>query len=344
MIRGSVDIITPTAISGWAYAPGQSEPVLLQAVLNHEILGEAHANIYRPDLHEAGLGDGRSGYAIKLFRPIDPIYLPFIVVKVEGGDTELPRAPLLGFSAFFTALYAEHPAAGRHRSLLGGLWTSRTDAAALLRSKTELGHVPPVAAPVIQQFIYQGFAVSELDDAPMQEGWRRDLPAAIGALLEARGLIAPLRAILEDHPLVVRAEWVEGADNGLVQPSQFNPSPSPAECIEILLAFGDGVSVDLVRDSHLLPEFTPRGVSRWSKTALGDVAAQASAGGLLDRHALVFGAAMLIDPGTLYRVRCPDGAAAIRILCLPSRNYPAKLVGNLALKETVRANGVRVLA
>jgi hypothetical protein len=68
MVRGSVDEVMSTEVRGGAFSPGRKEPVLLQAVLNHEILGEASANIHRADLAAAGVGDGNSGYNIKLFR------------------------------------------------------------------------------------------------------------------------------------------------------------------------------------------------------------------------------------------------------------------------------------
>src|SRR5271166_5688001 len=43
MVRGSVDVITGTEVRGWAFAAGRWAPVLVQAVLNHEILGERFA-------------------------------------------------------------------------------------------------------------------------------------------------------------------------------------------------------------------------------------------------------------------------------------------------------------
>jgi hypothetical protein len=339
MVRGSVDVVTTTEVRGWAYGYGRHDAVLVQAVLNHEILGEAQANIHRPDLAAAGLGDGNSGYAIKLYRPIDPLYLPFVTVKVDGGDAELPRAPMLGFGEFFAALYAAHPAVGRHRSVLGGLWVDRTDAAAVLRGKLDTGQVLPDAAPPIQQLIQSGFAVLGLAHTPSEFSWREALSDRVGDVLEETALLAPLRSILNDHPLVVRADWMAG-ETPLGQASARSGAPSPAECIEIIIPFNEGVVLDVVRDSHKLPEFTPAGGSRWGNGAVSVVGAEA----FLDRYDLAAGEAVIVGPGTIFRLRCGPGNAAVLITCLPARGMPAALAISGEKREKMRESGVRVLA
>lgn len=320
MIRGSVDIITPTEIHGWAFSPAQHEPVLVQAVLNHEILGEVPASLHRPDLVAAGLGNGRSGYVIKLRRPVDPLYLPFLSVKVDGGDIELPRAPTLGFAQFFTALYAANPAAGRHRSVFGGLWTDRTDAAVLLRGKTAIGQISPVAAPVLKELIRNGFALLEPGPIAAEAAWRANLLERAQAIVQQAELLMPLRAILEDNPLAIDAVLLGAEASAFGQPSAKNPSPSPAECVEIVVALGEGVVLDIVRDSFLLPEFTVNGVSRWQNPAV----APAAADGFLDRHHLPPGQAAIIGAGTIFRTGTEDRANAVRMMVIPARGMPAR--------------------
>jgi hypothetical protein len=321
MIRGSVDIITTTEIHGWAYHPAQHEPVLVQAVLNHEILGEAKATHHRPDLVAAGIGSGRAGYVIKLRRPVDPLYLPFLSVNVEGGDIELPRAPTLGFAAFFTALYAANPGAGRNRSVFGGLWTDRTDAAALLRGKTAIKQISPTAAPVLTDLIRNGFALVEPGPTPPEAEWRAAPAERAQALLQQAELLIPLRAILEDNPLVVDTSFAGAEAAAFGQPSAKNPSPSPAECVEIVVALGEGVVLDIVRDSFSLPEFTVNGVSRWRNAGV----APAAADGFLDRHALTRGQAAIMSPGTIFRIHTEGRAKAVRMLVIPTRGMPARV-------------------
>ena len=174
MIRGSFDKVTTTEAMGWAFAPGRAESVLVQAVLNQEILGEALADRHHPDLAAAGFGNGNAGFAIKFFRTIDAQYLPFISVKLNGGDAELPRAPLMGFKDFFTSLNRAKPYSGRHRSLIGGLWTDRTDATALLQGKLRTGALSPKAAPIIEKLVYYGLAAIESDHVPLNT-WQQEL-------------------------------------------------------------------------------------------------------------------------------------------------------------------------
>lgn len=340
-VRGSVDEVTTTEVRGWAFAPGRESPVVVQATLNHEVFGETLAALHRPDLAEAGLGDGNSGFLIKLSRPIDPLYIPFLTVKIDGGDAELPRAPVLGFAEFFSALYTAYPATGRSRSVLGGFWTDRTDAAAVLRGKTRIGQVPRDAVPALSELISNGLAIIDLKASQAGRDWQKAMAESVGELLETKALIAPLQAIFEDNPLAVKSTWMLGNDSELTQPSIRNPSLSPAECVEIIVPLGAGVSLDVVRESHLLPEFTLHGVSRWGSRAAADSIGIGAASGRLDSYPLAISSVALVGPGTLYRVACGQGTA-IRLLCLPERCRPVALMAGGTVEELVRANGARV--
>ncbi len=339
MIRGSVDLVSQWEVLGWAFsAERRGKPITVQAVLNHEILGESEATIHRPDLAAAGFGDGNAGFVIRLFRPIDPMYLPFISVKVNGGDIELPRAPVLGFSDYFAGLYRAHPAAGRTRSVFGGLWTDRTDAAALLRGKIATGAIPGDGAATPAALISSGLALLEHGETLHEPEWRAELQDKILDFLEQEIILAPLRAILEDNPLVVDAFWVRTQES-FTQPSVQNPSPSPAECLQILLPFGEGVALDIVRDSFSLPEFTPAGASRW---AAGADSFTAAGHGLVDRYDLAPGTAALVGPGTIFRVACSPAAAALKFMVLPERARPLSLAAAHS-RETIRETGPKIL-
>ena len=55
-IRGSIDSLSPTGASGWAFDANQPvRPVTLQALLDGRVIGEATAEQDRPDLLAAGL-------------------------------------------------------------------------------------------------------------------------------------------------------------------------------------------------------------------------------------------------------------------------------------------------
>ena len=325
MIRGSFDVVTPTEALGWAFTPGQTEPVLVQAVLNQEILGEAFADRHRPDLSAAGFGNGKAGFSIKFFRPIDPIYLPFIAIKINGGDAELPRAPVMGFKDFFTSLHLAKPHAGRHRSLTGGLWTDRTDAAALLQGKLRIGAISPEVAPTIEKLVHYGVTVAEIEHAPLS-GWQQEQQStATNALLNTPAVRDLLSLVFEDVPVVAATHWFTASELDFSQPSIRNPSPSPGECLELVIAFDEGVSLDVVRNSHAMPEFTVSGKSRWITTSAGDPTSSAPVGPL-DNEPLAFCKLALVGPGCIYRLRCTAGATAIRLTLVPMRGRTLDMI------------------
>lgn len=324
MIRGSFDEVTATEAMGWAFAPGRAEPVLVQAVLNQEILGEALADRHRPDLADAGFGNGNAGFAIKFFRPIDAQYLPFISVKLNGGDAELPRAPMMGFKDFFTSLNHAKPYSGRHRSLIGGLWTDRTDAAALLQGKLRVSTLSPEAAPSLEKLVHYGYMTIENDHPPLNT-WQQELHPTSEAFASEPTMRPLLNAILEDEPLVAATQWFTDDEPDFGQASARTPSPSPGECLEVIIAFNEGVSLDVVRNSHAMPEFTTTGKSRWLVLAASN-GSQAETMGLLDNSPLSPGKMAIMSPGCIYRLRCDSGAMALRLVLVPLRGRTAKIL------------------
>jgi hypothetical protein len=342
-IRGSVDVVTTKRATGWAYAQGRRDDIVVQAVLSHEVIGDAIAADHRPDLAAVGMGKGNCGYTIEFYREIDPLYLPFVSIKVDGGDTELPRAGQLGFREFFAALHQNRPTAGRSRSVFGGLWTDRTDAAAILKAKGEIGQIDQETAAVLGQLIDRGLAVASLSDGSLTKRDNAINPDQVAALIEATPILPALRAAFDDNPLVLSAEICE-RDTVLVQPSAEGIWPSAVECLIIASPVGeDGMAVEIVRDSHLLPEFTAGGVSRWaSKQAHAGLEVAAEQQGLMSRYELSPGNAAIIGPGTIYRLCCAGGSDGIKLSCVPSRALPMALVSDGARSETVRRSRVRV--
>jgi hypothetical protein len=116
-----------------------------------------------------------------------------------------------------------------------------------------------------------------------------------------------------------------------MQPSARNAGASPAECVEIIAPLGEGVVLDVVHDSHKLPEFTPYGISRWVS-------------GGMDRYEMQAVTAVIVGAGTIYRIRCAEGAMAVRVTCLPARGMPAALMVGGERQERILETGVRVWA
>jgi hypothetical protein len=345
-IRGSIDAVTTKGASGWAHEEGRRNDLTVQAILSHEVIGDAAATEHRPDLAAVGLGKGNCGYTIEFYREIDPLYLPFVSIKVDGGDVELPRAGQVGFSEFFTAFYRAHPAAGRPRSMLGGLWTDRTDAAAMLKSKTDIGQISSEVAAVISQLVHDGIAiVAQSAVVPTNGSDDRLTSDRIGALIEDPLTLAALRAVLEDHPLAITAEMVTTLDTRLIQPSAEVDLPSPAECVVVIASVTEQpVAVEIVRNSHHLPEFTPGGISRWSRgQAHAGIEVAVAQQGLMTLYDIASGSAAIIGPGTIYQLRCSNGCEGLKVCCVPARALPLTIASNALHHQNVRTSGTRIL-
>ena len=81
---------------GWALDTTRpTSPVALEYAVNAAVVGHAIADVRRPDLEMAGLGDGRCGFRLRLRHPL-PASRPALVELRRCGDAApLPRMPLL---------------------------------------------------------------------------------------------------------------------------------------------------------------------------------------------------------------------------------------------------------
>ena len=360
VVRGSLDVVSTLGAMGWAFTADTRKKLTVQAMLNHAIVGEAIADIHRADLAAVGMGDGNCGFKIDFYQEIDPLYLPFIVVKISGGDVELPRASLSGYSDYFAALYQKFPVTARHRSVFGGLWTDRIDALPMMRDRIDIGILDPAQIPALSSFIQSGFAV--VDAGPVRVSATKpeasakrnasmpgrvktpDLTEAVGGLLRSGPVLDLLKAILEGLPIAVSSHVAEGTDEGFRQPSAMERLRSPAECVSVVVSLDDKPFVlDIVRDSHLFAEFSTQSESRWTNPAGAvaiDVALKES--GLVDRHSVPPGSAVIVGPGLIHRVRTEPEAMAVRVHCIPSRVAPLDRLLDGSLKETQLESGARV--
>lgn len=339
-VRGSLDLVAPEYATGWIYSSSVRGDITVQAMLNQDIIGEAVANLHRPDLEKVGFGNGRCGFSIKFYRQIDPAYLPFVVVRPEGADTELPRWTPTGFVEFFCALYAAYPMCGRSRSVFGGLWTDRTDAAAQLKGKADIGLVPEEDVAAIASLIHQGIVIFR-DGPSVAVG--EELSADIIDPVLTAGIVRVLQLILDDRVVVVGAEIVSDR-RPIGQASAERQLPSPGECLVVLAPLsGHPVAIDIVRDSQGLPEFNRDGISRWvNPEALTAGHADLQQHGLLDRYVLQPGSLAIIGPAVLHTAHCDSETEALRLLVVPARAVPLQVADDQARQETVTTNGVRI--
>ena len=359
-LRGSVDHLSADGASGWIFDTVEGRPLVVQALLDGRIVGEALAELYRADLAAAGLGDGRCGFEIVFSTPVEPTALPFLAIKPQGGDVELPRTNLTGFGDYFRSLFAHAPGAGRPRSVFGGLWTDRTDAARLLQGRVASGATPAELAAPLRTLIFEGYALlrgalapagfgpAELDllDSleagppldPEADGAARRLLEGLPAMLFRDAVVRVARAALDDNPVAYRTVLSRGRAGSFGQPSAAEALTSPAECLALVTCAGSGpVLLDVIRGSHELPEFTRAGQSRWLTAGAG-AGIELALGEALSVAQVEIGPqdVALIGPGTLYRLRTPDGATGLTTWCAPARVSPVAILAAGAGTFSVR--------
>jgi hypothetical protein len=227
--------------------------------------------------------------------------------------------------------------------VLGGLWTDRTDAAALLKGKTEIGQIDPKTAVDVAQLIQQGLAVVDGPGEHLPDTLgTAALVEAAAALLGGEHVLRLLRTVLEDHPVVLAAVPVGEEDTPLGQPSAEAALLSPNECLAVVAPLAaEPVEIDVVRGSHAFPEFTRDGLSRWTNAKVCEAAEMpASQHGLLDRFTVKPGTMAVIGPGLLYSVRGEKETRGLKLLIAAARGVPARFAKE-GRKEFNRG-GVRI--
>lgn len=112
-VEGVVDGFNAGRISGWAWnsaAPGH--PLGVELYDGDRFVGRAHADMYRPDLRDAGKRDGACGFAIDLPVSLLDGHAHILQVRVAGHGIELQGSPLT-FGQLHAGALAEELAALR---------------------------------------------------------------------------------------------------------------------------------------------------------------------------------------------------------------------------------------
>ena len=151
-LRGSLDQVTRTQISGWAAdpaAPGQ--PVELELLIDDVVVGRLQAGLFRPDLKRAGVGEGRHAFQVTIPRGLSPGRDHSVHLRHAGDGRAVPRSPRTleadpaaaasGQAALTDAIDAA-AASGDKDALIAAL--AEQAAALLLRQGTAIP--PPIAA------------------------------------------------------------------------------------------------------------------------------------------------------------------------------------------------------
>jgi hypothetical protein len=342
MIRGSVDVVSTKHAAGWLYTDSKKDPLGVEAVLDHQVIGKAVANLPRPDLASAGLGDGKCGFELSFSKEVDPLYLPFVQIQLAGTDLSLRRWVGAGFADYFTALYERYPRAGRSGSVYGGLWTDRTDAAAMLKGRVDIGAIMLRDAGNVAELIHEGIWIANRGKRRIQHVSDEDVPSLVAKTLFDEELLRVLRHLLDDQPVAIKAELVRGEEPEFLQLSTLEDSISPAECLGLIfLASESPVTIQIVRGGHRLPEFAANGMSRWLNASVGGKLLSTTPNLPLDRYVVSDAGVAVISAGAFFRV-VGQATNAIRVLVLPARLCSLKYHKNPPRGEVAHPSGARV--
>ena len=95
VLPGYLDTATRRRIAGWAQAGDDREPAALQVLDNGRLIARVIANQHRPDLKQAGFGDGRFGFDLLIPAPMSAHERHIIQVRREADGTELIGSPVV---------------------------------------------------------------------------------------------------------------------------------------------------------------------------------------------------------------------------------------------------------
>ncbi|MFZ2990810.1 glycosyltransferase [Ideonella sp.] len=94
--HGTLDTVSFTQISGWAWNPDSpDESVLIEVLDGTEQLAVLRADLYRPDLQKLGMGNGRHGFSFGFAGTILPQARHLIRVRRLSDGTDLQTSPRL---------------------------------------------------------------------------------------------------------------------------------------------------------------------------------------------------------------------------------------------------------
>jgi hypothetical protein len=91
VFRGLVEGIFDDCIGGWCQLIGDNNPVPLDVHIDGRVVASLPADMFRRDLMDAGIGEGRHGFRIDL-RPFNPSPDAVIQVKVARWSIELDNS------------------------------------------------------------------------------------------------------------------------------------------------------------------------------------------------------------------------------------------------------------
>lgn len=149
-IIGHIDRCNNQYIEGWLFCPEMPEArFALQIYAGTQVLGEVTADIYRPDLEQAGYGDGKIAFSWVVPEVLPATAIQNIRLRLIGSDVYMvPRETI-----------AQTEQKDTFSSRFGGLWIDRANWIDILADKHRRGQIDDDTAGQIFRFVRDGFLV-----------------------------------------------------------------------------------------------------------------------------------------------------------------------------------------
>src|SRR4029077_3910289 len=95
-LQSNIDFADWTGVKGWIWDPQEPEKrVTLEFLDGDTALATVVASEYRPDLEEAGIGDGRYGFSIAFGETLLPYARHVLHLRSAGSEVEVPTFPIV---------------------------------------------------------------------------------------------------------------------------------------------------------------------------------------------------------------------------------------------------------
>lgn len=95
-LQSNIDFADWTGIKGWIWDPQEPQKrIALELLDGDTLLATVSANEYRPDLEQAGIGDGRHGFSIPFSETLLPYARHVLHLRPVGSKIEMPPFPLV---------------------------------------------------------------------------------------------------------------------------------------------------------------------------------------------------------------------------------------------------------
>ncbi len=90
---GTLDVVQPDEIVGWAWDPDQPERYVAIALYDGDKLMAVTANLFRDGLKEAGIGNGKHAFSITTPASLKDGAPHQIYAKILGSNVQLTSSP-----------------------------------------------------------------------------------------------------------------------------------------------------------------------------------------------------------------------------------------------------------